>query len=146
MLKKILIISLALFCISGLAYTATIAEETVPACIELEEKASGDMVKYSLHGEGNGLVFFSGISCAIEHRNRELCAMEMISFDTTSKVYDYNSTEEIDVGKAYFWLDEKNNNTPIVAFKSKEDAEKYGLETEGGVILDYTGLTDRKFK
>jgi len=60
--------------------------------MQLEEKASGDMFKYSLYGEANGPVFFSGISCAIAHSNKEFCAMEMVSFDSTAKVYDsYNS-------------------------------------------------------
>ncbi len=123
-----------------------IAEDTKSDCLQLDEKASGDMAKYSLYGEANGPVFFSGISCAIEHRNRELCAMEMVSFDATVKVYDYNTAEEIDISKAYFCLNEKNKETPIVAFGSQEDAEKYGAETEGAVILDYTGLTDRELK
>jgi nitrous oxide reductase accessory protein NosL len=146
MLKKIFITALALFFLSVPGFNQALAEDVTPACVQLDEKASGDMIKYSLHGEANGPVFFSGINCAIEHRNRELCAMEMISFDTTAKVYDYNTAEEIDISKAYFCLDEKNNAAPIVAFGSQEDAEKYGAETEGAVILDYTGLTDRELK
>ncbi|GAG90224.1 unnamed protein product, partial [marine sediment metagenome] len=31
-------------------------------------------------------------------------------------------------------------------FSSKEAAEKYGSETEGAVVLDYTGLTERELK
>ena len=146
MLKKIFFTAFALFSLSVAGFNSAIAENTTPVCIQLDKKASGDMIKYSLHGEANGPVFFNGISCAIEHRNRELCAMEMVSFDTTSKVYDYNTAEEIDISKAYFCLDEKNNEAPIVAFGSKESAEKYVAETEGGLILDYTGLTDRKIK
>lgn len=146
MLRIFFGIALALFFLFELDFNQAIAENTPPACVQLDERASGDMIKYSLHGEANGPVFFSGISCAIEHRNRELCAMEMISFDTTAKVYDYNTAEEIDISKAYFCLDEKSNEAPIVAFGSKESAEKYGAKTEGGVILDYTGLTDRELK
>lgn len=146
MLRNFFITALALFFLSALGFNAALAEDITPTCVQLNEKASGDMAKYSLHGEANGQVFFSGISCAIEHRNRELCAMEMVSFDTTAKVYDYNTDEEIDIGKAYFCVVEKNKETPIVAFGSQEDAEKYGAETEGAVILDYTGLTDRELK
>ena len=146
MLKTIFFTVLTLFFFSFPGLNAAIAENSSQACIQLDEKASGDMIKYSLYGEANGPVFFNGISCAIEHRNRELCAMEMVSFDTTAKVYDYNTDEEIDISKAYFCVAEKNKETPIVAFGSQEDAEKYGADTEGAVILDYTGLTDRELK
>ena len=67
----------------------------------------------------------------------------MVSFDSTAKVFDYYTGWEIDIGKAYFWLNGENPETPILAFESKESAEKYGAEKGGGVILDYTGLTDR---
>jgi hypothetical protein len=146
MLRKIFFTALALLFISVPGFNQAMAEDGSPTCIQLDEKVSGDMIKYSLHGEANGPVFFNGISCAVEHRNRELCAMEMVSFDATSKVYDYYTAEEIDISKAYFCLDEKNNKAPIVAFGSKESAEKYAGETEGSVTLDYTGLTDREFK
>ena len=146
MLRKFFFTALTLFILSVPGFNGVLANDDISACMQLDEKASSDMTKYSLHGEADGPVFFSGISCAIEHRNRELCAMEMISFDTTAKVYDYNTVEEIDIGKAYFWLNEKNNTTPIVAFGTKEGAEKYGSENEGGAILDFSGLTDKLLK
>jgi hypothetical protein len=146
MLRTIFFTVLTLFSFTFPGLNAAIAENSSQACMQLDEKASGDMIKYSLYGEANGPVFFNGISCAIEHRNRELCAMEMVSFDTTAKVYDYNTAEEIDISKAYFCLDETNDDGKILAFSSKVAAEKYGAETEGSVILDYTGLTDREFK
>ena len=146
MLKTFFFTLLTLLFFSFPGLNAAIAENSSQICMQLDEKASGDMIKYSVYGEADGPVFFSGISCAIEHRNRELCAMEMVSFDTTAKVYDYNTAEEIDISKAYFCLDAKNDAGKIVAFSSKEAAEKYGAETEGSVILDYTGLTDREFK
>ena len=143
---KIFFTLLALFFLSVPGFNTAIAEDSTPSCIQLDEKASGDMTKFSLHGEGAGPVFFSGISCAIRHRNKDLCAMEMVSFDITAKVYDFNTAEEIDVSKAYFCLDKKNDAGKILAFSSKEAAEKFGAETEGSIILDYTGLTDREFK
>ena len=146
MLKKIFLISLAFLALSISGSNQAIAENEAPACLQLDTKASGEMGKYSVHGEANGPIFFSGISCAIQHRNKELCAMEMVSFDTTAMVYDYYSGKEIGIGKAYFCLEEKNNGAPIVAFDSKESAEKYGATIEGGVILDYTGLTSRELK
>ena len=122
-----------------------ISAEEFPVCEQLDEKASGDSAKFSLYGEANGPVFFSGINCAIEYRNRELCAMELSTFDVTSKVFDYYTNEEIEIGKAYFCLDEKNIQKPVVAFKDKESAEKYSAENEGSSVVDYTELTEKKF-
>jgi hypothetical protein len=143
MLKKLIIIILTVFSLTVLGLVPATSDETIPACTRLDKKASGDKVKYSLDADVDGLVFFSDISCAVSYRNQELCAMEMISFDTSAKVYDYYTAEKIDIGKAYFWVDEKDKLAPILAFKSKESAEKYGAAKGAGVILDYTGLTDR---
>ena len=145
MLKKniITLMMLIFFTVSG--FTAA-AENGSPVCSRLNEKASGEALKYSLEAEANGALYFQGISCAIEFRNRELCAMEMVSFDTTGKVYDFYTAEKIDIAKAYFWLDDKNEYIPILAFSTKESAEKYNAQTKGGVILDYSGLTDKLLK
>ena len=146
MLKTFYFTLLTLLFFSFPGLNAAIAENSSQDCIQLDKKASGDMTKYSLYGEANGPVFFSGISCAIEHRNRELCAMEMVSFDISATVYDYYTSEKIEIGKAHFWLDEINKDAPILAFSSKESAEKYVAEKEAGVILDYAGLTDTMLK
>ena len=144
--KKIyIIISLFLSVFSFVTTPNVTADDAVSICRRLDEKATGDLTKYSLHGDANGPLFFSGISCAMAHRNRELCAMEMVSFDTTAKVFDFYSGEEIAIGKAYFWLAETNYETPIAAFSSREKAEKYKAESGHGLILDYTGLTDIEF-
>ena len=72
--------------------------------------------------------------------------MEMVSFDNSAKVHDYYTGEEIEIGKAYFWVDEKNNENPILAFGSEDSAVKYGVTSGGGLVLDYTGLTEREPK
>src|SRR5210317_341100 len=69
MLRKVLFTVLAFFSLSVPDFNAAMAENAPPACIQLEEKSRGDMAKYSVYGEANGPVFFSGITCAIEHRN-----------------------------------------------------------------------------
>jgi len=115
-------------------------------CLQLDEKASSSQVKYSLDADVDGPVFFNGIRCGIEYRNRELCAMEMISFDTSGSVYDYYTAEKIAIGKAYFWLDKSNSTAPVLAFGSKEAAEKYNAANKGGVVLDYTALTEEMLK
>jgi hypothetical protein len=126
--------------------TDAAAADNTPACTRLQEKAGGELLKYSLQAEANGALFFSGISCAIKHRNKELCATEMVKFDNSAKVHDYYTADEIDIGRAFFWLDESDGNEPILAFSSREGAEKYGAEKEKGLILDYTALTKLKLK
>jgi nitrous oxide reductase accessory protein NosL len=143
--RKEIFITFLLFLIIAAMPLNGDAENKEFSCTQLDEKATGDMAKYSLHGEANGPIFFSGISCAIALRNKELCAMEMVSFDATSKVFDYTSGEEIDIGKAYFWVADKADSKPVLAFSSKEAAEKYSAEAAGGEVLDFTGLTDREF-
>jgi len=145
MLKKVVITVLALLILAVSGFVSTAADSEFN-CTKLDEKPDGDMVKYSLDAEVNGPVFFHDIRCGIRYRNRELCAMEMISFDTSARVYDYYSSEKIEIGKAYFWLDEKNPGASVLAFSSKDTAEKFVAEKGGGAILDYTGLTDRMLR
>ena len=85
------------------------------------------MLKYSLDAVVNNPVFFAGIYCGVRYR-KELCAMEMVNFDISATVYDYFTAEKIGIGKAYFWLDGKNKDAPILAFRLKETAEKYGAD------------------
>ena len=146
MLKKFIIMLPAVFFLFHSGFPVAAADDITPDCSRLHEKASNDMVKYSLDADVNGPQFFNDIRCALRYRNTELCAIEMISFDITGKVYDYYTAEKIEIGAAYFWLEEKNKDASIVAFSSKESAEKYGAEKKDGVILDYSGLTDRMLK
>jgi len=146
MLKKIITTLTAVFFLAVIPFLAAAAEDSTPVCTRLPEKAGSDMLRYSLDTDVNGLQFFSGIRCALRYRNTELCAIEMVSFDITGKVYDYYTSEKIEVGEAYFWLDEQNKDAPILAFSSKESAERYGAENETGLILDYAGLKERMLK
>ena len=146
MLKKFILTLAAFFFLSVVTFFAAAAEDNIPVCSRLAEKASSDMAKYSLDADVNGPQFFSGVRCALRYRNTQLCAIEMVSFDITGKVYDYYTAEKIEIGKAYFWLDEKNLDSPILAFRSKESAEKFGAEKGTGITLDYSGLTDMMLK
>jgi hypothetical protein len=146
MLNKYIITVLTVFILPVLYPSVSIADDTTPVCNRLAEKASDAMLKYSLEAEVNGPVFFSAIGCGISYRNTELCAMEMVGFDTTAHVYDYYTAEKIKISKAYFYLDEKNKDASILAFSSQEAAAQYGAAKESGVILDYDGLTDRMLK
>ena len=145
MYKKMILTLLVPFFIAVSCLTAA-ADEGDFVCTRLDAKASSDMMKYSLDAEVNGPVFFNDISCGIRYRNKELCAMEMVRFDTSGSVYDFYTTEKVAVGKAYFWLDEKDPAASVTAFSSKEAAEKFSTEKGTGVILDYAGLTERMLK
>ena len=143
--KKIIIALLVPFFTAVFDLTAA-ADGGDFVCTQLDAKASGDAMKYSLDAEVNGPVFFNDISCGIRYRNKELCAMEMVRFDTSGSVYDYYTTEKVAIDKAYFWLDEKDPAASVTAFRSKEEAEKFSVEKGTGVILDYTSLIERMLK
>ena len=143
--KKIILTLLVPFFTAVFGLTAA-ADEGDSVCTRLDAKAGGNEVKYSLDAEVNGPVFFNDIICGIRYRNKELCAMEMVSFDTSGSVYDYYTTEKIALGRAYFWMDEKDPAASVTAFSSKEAVEKFSAEKGTGVILDYTGLTEKMLK
>lgn len=145
-MKKILPTTLILASLFFSPFTATADDKEAPTCIQLDEKAVGEKLRYSLDANVDGPVYFDDIRCGVKYRCKELCAMEMISFDTSAAVYDHNTGEKIAIGKAFFWIDEKNPVAPIVAFSSQEAAEKHGAGKAGGVILDYTALADRLLK
>lgn len=140
MTKKVLLALLVP--LTAAVYMPAWADET-PACVQLDEKVRGDREKYSLHGEANGPLYFSGISCAVRHRNRTLCAMEMVSFDASAMVYDFQTGAEIAAEKAYFWVDEENGGEPVLAFGGRDSADKYHAEQKQGTVVDYNGLKDR---
>lgn len=146
MCKKNILAVTAFFFFLVITLFTVEAQQSPPPCAHLHEKASGDMAKYSLDADVNGLQFFSGIRCALRYRNTELCAIEMVSFDITGKVYDYYTGAKIDIGRAYFWFDEADPDGPVLAFRSRESADKYGEEKGRGMILDYAGLTDLNLK
>jgi hypothetical protein len=139
-MKKILTTTLILAALFYFPFSAAAAGEAAPACTQLDEKAGGEKLRYSLDANVDGPVYFNDIRCGVKYRCKELCAMEMISFDTSAAVYDYNTEEKIAIGKAFFWVEEKNPAVPILAFSTLEAAEKYGAENPGGAILDYTTL------
>lgn len=145
---KIFLTTLSIFSLTvcNIVAAAENSANSVPVCIRLDEKASGDIMKYSLDADVDGQVFFSGIRCAIKHRNKEFCAMEMVNFDTSANVYDYYTAEKISIGKAFFWLEDNNEDGPVLAFTTKETAEKYRAEKRVGIIVDYDGLTSRILK
>jgi hypothetical protein len=142
-MRKGFILCIAGFSIFLFLAVSINAEDKIPVCDKLADKVTGGMMKYSVNADVDGPVFFGDIACAVKFRTKEFCAMEMVSFDSSAKVYDYNTATEIEIGKAYFVVDEKNKSAQIPAFESKDAAEKYAAEHQGCTILDYTALVER---
>lgn len=141
MTKKMLL-TLLIVPLTMALYMPALADEA-PACIQVDEKVRGDLEKYSVYGDANGPLYFSGISCAIRHRNKTLCAMEMVSFDSTAMVYDFQTGEEVAAAKAYYWIGEKNGGEQVLAFGGKDSADKYLAGQKHGTVVDYQGLKGR---
>jgi hypothetical protein len=145
-MQRKIIIFLLTFAFQAVCGFPAAAIDNNSTCTRLNEPAGGEMTRYSLNAEVDGPVYFNDIGCGIRYRNRELCAMEMVRFDNSAKVYDYYTSGEIAIGKAYFWLDQKNQAASVLAFSSKEAAERYGAEKGDGIVLDYTDLSSRMLK
>ena len=137
------IISLLLFLLFAVPINA---EDKIPVCEKLDDRVTGEMVKYSVNADVDGPVFFGDIACAVIYRTKEFCAMEMVSFDSSAKVYDFNTATELEMGKALFVINEKEAGAPILAFETKSAAEKYAAEHQGCMVLDYTALMDKEIK
>ena len=137
------IISLLLFLLFAVPINA---EDKIPVCEKLDDRVTGEMVKYSVNADVDGPVFFGDIACAVIYRTKEFCAMEMVSFDSSARVFDYYTANELEMSKAFFVVDEKNGSGPIPAFENKSAAEKFTAAHPGAVILDFTGLVDREIK
>ncbi len=145
-MRKEFILCIACISLFLLLIVPVNAEDKIHVCEKLGDKVSGEMVKYSVNADVDGPVYFGDIGCAIKYRTKEFCAMEMVSFDFSAKVYDYNTANELEMGKALYVIDEKNSGAPILAFENKSAAEKYAAEHQGCIVLDYTALVDKGIK
>ena len=142
MLKTILIPVYLLLFLANFVPDAR-ADESIRTCGPQAEKASSEQRKYSLEAQVDRPLYFHTIACGLRHRYKELCAMEMVSFDTSGSVFDYYTLEAISVTKAYYWLDENDPTASILAFSSKEAAEEFRAAKTSGSVLDYTTLTEK---
>jgi hypothetical protein len=128
---------LTAFCCTGSAA----AGQDDAKCRQLDQPVSGAQQKYSLVAEAHGALFFADLTCGVQHRNHELCAMEMISFDASARVYDYDTLAELEMAKAFFVVGEKSDDAqPVVAFGTKEAAERFIAASGKGKIVDYQEL------
>jgi hypothetical protein len=127
--------------------TVAFSDEDTRHCGKLDQQVTGPAMKYSMTADVNGFVAYDDIGCSIEWRNRELCAMELSSFDITAKVFDFLTDNELEMAKAYYVV---NASAPasskVIAFSGKQGAEKYAAELDNMKVVDYTGLTELEFE
>jgi hypothetical protein len=91
---------------------------------------------------------FDDIGCAVAWRNGE-CAMRQSLFDSTSVTRDYATGEDVAMETAYFIVG-AGVKTPrgydIVAFREKEQAERFAAKQGKGKVLKLFELVDVKLK
>jgi hypothetical protein len=141
----------SLFSIAGISlfllFSVSInAEDKIPVCEKLDDRVTGEMIKYSVNAYVNNPLYFGEIACAVKYRATEFCAIEMINFDSSARVFDYYTANELEMSRALFVIDEKNPDSPILAFENKSAAEKYAAEHQGSAVLDYTALVKKEIK
>jgi hypothetical protein len=112
-----------------------------------------EMEKCSMHMEAVDQAFFvtgdigeqvsfSDIGCAVVMR-KEMCAMELLSFDNSAVVQDFASGREILMSTAYFVVGAGVTTplvTDIVPFAAEETAKRFVKEWGAGKILRYNDL------
>lgn len=99
------------------------AGEPAPSCDRLAEKITGDQARLSVEAQVNGFAAFTDIACAMIYRDKNFCAMETMSFDSTARVFDFISGAEIEMSTAFFVVESGKTPLPMIqAFKTKEDA------------------------
>lgn len=123
------------------------AGEPAPSCDRLAEKVTGDQARLSVQAQVNGFAAFTDIACAMIYRDKNFCAMETISFDSTARVFDFISGAEIEMSTAFFVVESGKTPLPMIqAFKAKEDALR---QTEGHPerkVVSYSELSIMKFR
>jgi hypothetical protein len=130
-------------CLGTVAYS----DEDTRQCGILDQQVTGPAMKYSMTADVNGFVAYDDIGCSIEWRNRELCAMELSSFDITAKVFDFLTGNELEMTKAYYVVNASEPaSSKVIAFDGKQSAEKYAAEQGNMKVVDFTALTELEFK
>lgn len=92
-------------------------------------------------------VSYNDIGCAMIWRENQCTAIQT-TFDSTAVAFDFLDGEEVPVDKAYF-VRGSGIDTPmhfgVVAFKSREAAERFVEEHPGGIIVTYEELLNIPF-
>ena len=142
------ILSLAL--IVAMALTVRADEKIKPAvCSVCNMKISETGKLFSVvlpNVAGMGPASFCDIGCAVISRNNE-CATRQMTFDSNAIVYDLSTGDAVPAEKAFFAF-KSSFRTPmgygIVAFKDKDQAEKFAAEHGKVKVVRWFELVDMK--
>jgi nitrous oxide reductase accessory protein NosL len=141
------VLFMVIFVLSGSAHTAEKVKPTT--CKVCNMKINESDKKYAVYVlEGIEPSAFDDIGCAIKWYNDE-CAMRQSAFDNYAIVHDYASGESVPAEKA-FYVSGPEIKTPmgygIVAFKAKDQAQKFANERETARVLNYQEVSSLKLK
>lgn len=145
---KHLVALFLLVCLAAVSSGA--AEKPKPStCKQCNMKIGDADKKYAVYVlEGIEPTAFNDIGCAVIWYNNE-CAMRQSAFDSNAIAHDFGTGEPVPAEKAVF-VTGPGVKTPkgygIVAFKSREQAEKFAGGLENGKVISYSELTALKLK
>ena len=98
--------------------------------------------------DGKQKIAFRDVGTFITWRDKQ-CTSAVMNLDQNIIVRDYETCEERAVFNAFF-LVHSGIQTPhaqgIVAFKTREAAERYKAQTEGAEVFDYESLVEKDVK
>jgi copper chaperone NosL len=143
-----LFLSFVLMAAMGAAVRAD--DKTKPSvCSVCNMKVNEAEKKFSVvlpNVSGMGPSAYDDIGCAVMSRNNE-CATRQMTFDNNAIVYDFVTAEQVPAEKAFFAF-KTSFRTPmgygIVAFKDKDQAEKFAAEHGKAKVVRWFELVDMK--
>lgn len=148
-MKRFLTFIILISVLSFPVYAEEVKKGLAPICTQCNMAISDKNIKFSV-ADTKSLqkVMFDDIGCALLWRDQQ-CATMQDSFDSNAVTYDYYTAEAIKMSDAFFVID-SGVNTPmgygILAFKSKDEAERFLKESRKGKILNYQELLTIKLK
>lgn len=148
-MKRFFTLIVLVLVLSFTVYAEEVKRGLAPICTLCNMAISDKNIKFSV-ADTKSLqkVMFDDIGCALLWRDQQ-CATMQDSFDSNAITYDYYTTEVVNMRDAFFVID-SGVNTPmgygILAFKSKDKAERFLRETHRGKILTFQELLMIKLK
>jgi len=114
-------------------------------CQVCKEEITADQVKFAAYiPEGKRPRGFHDLGSMLTWRNKQ-CMSTTMDLDENLIVRDYDTCEEVEIGNAFF-LVRSGIETPhgygVVAFKTREGAERHQADAPGSRVLDYESLLD----
>jgi len=149
-MKRFLIILFSLSLLSTLVQAEETKKGAIPRiCALCNMTITDEGIKFSVSDTKSlQKVAFDDIGCALLWRDQQ-CATMQDSFDSNAIVHDYYTSETVGISDAVYVID-SGVKTPmgygILAFKSKDGAERFLREFQKGKILTYQELLMIKLK